>query len=87
MKIVKETNLRDCVGNFPSFPYDIWTPAQLSASEMPEDCLFGWFNNSFFPDVVGFLQYVSPICKVKNSGFWDKEMAILLSCKRNKLGG
>ena len=43
MKIVKETNLRDCVGMFPSFPYDIWTPTQLSASEMPGDCLFGCF--------------------------------------------
>ena len=43
MKFVKETNLRDCVGMFPSFPYDIWTPTQLSASQMPEDCLFGWF--------------------------------------------
>ena len=42
MKIVKETNLRDCVGMFPSFPYDIWTPAQLSLKIVRlEDCLFG----------------------------------------------
>ena len=46
LKVVKDTNVRDCVGMFPSFPYDIWTPAQLTAYQMPEDFLFGLLSIS-----------------------------------------
>ena len=48
LKVVEDTNVRECVGMFPSFPYDIWTPAQLTAYQMLEDVLFGLFSVYFF---------------------------------------
>ena len=48
LKAVKDTHLKDCIGVFAQFPYDIWTPAQLTAAQMPRDILFGWINFNYF---------------------------------------
>lgn len=40
LKIVAETELKDCIGIFPTFPYEIWTAAQLITFPMIEDYLF-----------------------------------------------
>ena len=37
----KDTHLRVCLGVFPPFPYEIWTPAQLTSNQVPRDSLFG----------------------------------------------
>ena len=44
LKAIKDTHIKDFIGVFPPFPYDIWTPAQLTAAQMPRDCLFGWMQ-------------------------------------------
>ena len=41
LKAVKATHLKDCLGVFPPFLYEIWTPAQLTATQVPRDSFFG----------------------------------------------
>ena len=41
LEAFNDTQLKDCIGIFPPFPYDIWTPAQLTATQMSDDRLFG----------------------------------------------
>lgn len=48
LMIAADTELKDTIGFFPSFPYEIWTTAQLTTFAMTNDYLFGLFFSLYY---------------------------------------